>query len=165
MPVDLSSPQGFNRFWADVVDQFRREAIDDHLQDGNLTPVQDHVVGPTTEEELAAQNAYPFVWSLAQSHTPNYATVSEDHGDLEIQVFLFAQDTNTKAAFDKARALLGRVVNNVEGSALVDDSGTAHASKVLLDSFQMDIGVSPGTNRAQVRSGQATFSVDVERRY
>lgn len=165
MPVDTTDQQGFNKFWDDTVGQFRAEAIENHVQDGNLTALEDHVTGPVTEQQLAAQNAFPFVWTVPQSHSPAYATVNTDQGDLQMQVVMFAQDTDPEAAFTKARVLLGRVVNNVEGSALVDDSGTAHAASVDLTNFQMDIGISPGDSRAQVRSGQAIFSINVERPY
>ena len=56
MPVDLSNPSGFNEFWTSTVDQFRKEAIDDHLgSNENLEPVEDHITGPVTEQQLRAQ--------------------------------------------------------------------------------------------------------------
>lgn len=164
MPVDLSNPQGFNQFWEDTVDQFRAEAVDNHLSGGNLDPVNDHVTGPVDSNTLASQYSFPVVWSVPMNHSPAYATVSTDQGALSMRVVVFAADTDAQTAFDKARVLGGRIVNNVEGSALVDGSGTAHAARVDLDDFQMD---SRPVNQkgAQVKFSELAFSVHVERSY
>lgn len=165
MPVDLSDPQGFNQFWDDVVGQFRKEAVDDHLQNGNLQPVNAHVTGPVDQDTLASQYAFPVVWSIPTNHSPAYATTSTDQGDLSMTVVVFASDVEPQAAFDKARHLGGRIVNNVEGSALVDDTGTAHAAQVRLDDFQMDSRPVTNQGGAQVKFCEMAFAIDVERRY
>jgi len=167
MPVDLSNPSGFNEFWKNTVDQFRTEAIDDHTgSGGDLEPIEYHHTGPVSESQLRAQNAYPWVWSVPQTHTPSYATINTDQGELQMQIVVFAQDTDPQSAFDKARALLGRIVNKVEGSALVDSNGNAQAAQVRLDTFDMDSGVSPGgSSRAQTRAGMAIFNIEIERSY
>lgn len=163
MPMDLSNPSGFAKWWDDTVGQFRKEAIDDPMADGNLTVLNNHVTGPITAEQLAAQQAYPFVWSVPQNHSPSRATVSTDHGTLQVQVVTFAADTDADTAFRKAVHLAGRIVDNVEGSALVDDSGSAHAAEVSLTNFQPDYQASPGEARAQVRTCQAIFDIETER--
>lgn len=165
MPVDMSNPTGFNQFWEDTVDQFRKEAIDDPMNGGNLDALNDHKTGPITADQLEAQQAYPFAWTVPQNHSPAYATAASDHGTLQMQVVMFAADAEAKAAFDKARTLLGRVVNNVEGSALVDSNGTAHAAQVKLQTFQMDFQASPGASRAQIRTAQGMFGIEIERNY
>lgn len=164
MPVDLSNPQGFNAFWEATVDQFRAEAIDNHLDGGNLDPLNDHVTGPVDANTLASQYAFPIAWSVPLNHSPAYSTVSTDQGDLSMRVVVLASDTEPQAAFDKARTLGGRIVNNVEGSALVDDSGTAQAARVDLDDFQMD-SRPVAQQGAQVKFAELAFSIHVERSY
>lgn len=163
MPVDLSNPTGFNRFWQEVVGRFRSEAVDDPMDGGNLDALEDHITGPVTADQLRAQNAYPFAWSVPRNHSPAYATVTEDQGTLQIQVVIFAADADPELAFEKARVLAGRVVDNVEGSALVGPNGKAAASQVSLQNFQMDFQASPGDSRAQTRTAQTLFGVEVER--
>lgn len=164
MPVDTSNPQGFNQFWEETVDQFRAEAVDDHLDGGNLDPVNSHITGSVDADTLAAQYDFPVVWSIPTNHSPNYATISTDQGTLTMNVVVFAADTDPDAAFTKARVLGGRIVNNVEGSALVDDSGTAHAARVDLNDFQTDSR--PVANQgAQVKFAELSFAVEVERDY
>ena len=165
MPVDLSGQTGFNKFWSDTVGQFRAEAIDDHLNGGNLDAVNDHVTGPVDQQTLASQYAFPVIWSIPTNHSPAYATIATDQGALTIRVVVFATDTDPETAFDVARVLGGRVVNNVEGSALVDDSGTAHAAKVELADFQMDSRPVNNQGGAQLKFAELQFSVEIERRY
>jgi len=164
VPIDLGDPQGFNRFWENTVGAFRAEAIDDHLDGGNLDPVNAHITGVADANTLAAQYDFPVIWSTPTTHSPTYATVATDQGALSINVVIFAADTDPDAAFQKARVLGGRIVNNVEGSALVDDDGNANASKVELDEFRTD---SRPVNQqgAQVKFAEVAFDVDVERRY
>jgi len=164
MPMDLSSPQGFNQFWEDTVEQFRAEAIDDHLNGGNLDVVNDHVTGPVDQNTLAAHYAYPVIWTIALNHSPNYATTATDQGVLSVRAVAFASDTDAETALSKARTLGGRMVNNVEGSALVDDQGDAHAANVRLIDFQLDSRPVTGQG-AQVKFCEIQFGIDVERRY
>lgn len=164
MPVDLSNPSGFNQHWVDVVTQFRKEAIDDHLSGGNLDVINDHITGPVDPQTLAAQYAFPVVWSLPTSHSPAYDTVATDHGALDITVTVFAADTDAETAYQKARELGGRIVNNVEGSALVNDQGDAEAARVDLTQFDMDTRPATG-NGAQVKYSEANYQVQTERNY
>lgn len=164
MPVDLSDPSGFNKFWDDTVGAFRDEAIDDHIDGGNLDPLNDHVTGAVDSDTLAAQYAFPVVWSVALNHSPAYATTATDQGDLTMRVVVFASDTDPDLALQKARVLGGRIVDNVEGSALVDDAGNAQASKVELDDFQLDSRPVSGQG-AQLKFAELAFSVNVERKY
>jgi hypothetical protein len=156
MPMDLSNPTGFNKFWA--------EAIDDHLDGGNLDAVNEHITGAVDPDTLAAQYAFPVVWSVPTNHSPDYATVATDQGTLSFQVVTLAADTDPDIALQKARTLGGRIVNNVEGSALVDDSGTAHAARVDLDDFQLDSRPISGQG-AQVKYCELAFAIRTERRY
>jgi hypothetical protein len=164
MPVDLTDPQGFNKFWEETVGQFRAEAIDNHLDGGNLDPLNSHVTGAVDADTLAAQYDFPVVWSIPTNHSPNYATITTDQGALTINVVVFAADTDPDAAFQKARVLGGRIVNNVEGSALVDDNGDAHAGRVDLNDFQTDSRPVAGQG-AQVKFAELSFAVQVERDY
>lgn len=164
MPIDLSNPTGFNQFWTDTVSQFRTEAIDDHLNGGNLDPVNDHITGPVDATTLAAQYAMPVVWSVPTTHSPAYATISTDQGTLSMRVVVFAEDTDPSTAFDKARELGGRIVNNVERSALVDSNGNAQAAEVLLDDFQMDSRPVTNQGGAQLKFCELAFSIEVERK-
>lgn len=164
MPVDLSSQAGFNSFWEGVVGEFRRIAIDDPMDGGNLDDVTTHLRGAVDQDTLVNQHAYPLVWSVPLNHSPSYATVNTDQGTLSMRVVVLAADTDPETAFRKARTLAGRVVNNVEGSALVDQNGDAQASTVELQDFQMDSR--PLTSKgAQVKFGETQFSIDVERTY
>jgi len=164
MPVDFSNPSGFNQFFDAVVDQFRTEAIDDELSGGNLDPVNDHVTGAVDSDTLAAQYDMPVIWSVPLNHSPSYATISTDQGTLSMRVVVLAADMDGDTALKKARVLGGRIVNNVEGSALVDSNGDAQASKVLLDDFQLDSRPVSGQG-AQVKFCELAFSIDVERKY
>lgn len=164
MPVDLSNPQGFNAFWEDTVEHFRAEAIDDHLDGGNLDPVNDHVTGSVDADTLASQYAMPIVWSTPTNHSPAYATVGTDQGTLSMNVVVLAADQNPDSALQKARVLAGRIVDNVEGSALVDDSGTAHAGRVDLQDFQVDSRPVSGQGAA-VKFTELSFGIQVERQY
>lgn len=165
MPLDLSNPQGFNQFWEETVDQFRLEAIDSHLDGGNLDVVNAHETGPVDQNTLQSQYAFPVIWSVPLNHSPSYATTATDHGDLSMRVIVFCQDADAQTAFDKARVLGGRVVNNVEGSALVDQNGDAHAGNVLLDDFQMDSRPVNNQGGAQLKFCEVMFSISVERPY
>lgn len=165
MPVDLSNPTGFNKFFEDTVGQFRAEAIDDHLADGgSLDELNDHVTGAVDSDTLAAQYAFPIVWSVPLNHSPAYATTATDQGTLSMRVVVFAADTDPDFALRKARHIGGIIVDNVEGSALVDDSGTAHAARVDLDDYQLDSRPVSGQG-AQVKFCELAFSIQVERRY
>lgn len=164
MPVDLSDPEGFNAFWEDTVGQFRQEAIDDHLDGGNLDPVNSHVTGIVDGDTLAAQYDFPVVWSVPTNHSPAYETVRTDQGALTMNVVVFAADTDPDKAFTKARVLGGRIVNNIEGSALIDDDGNANAARVDLNDFQTDSR--PVANQgAQVKFAEISFGINVERDY
>jgi len=164
MPVDLSNPTGFNKYWTDTVGQFRAEAVDDHIDGGNLDPVNDHVTGVVDADTLAAQYDFPVIWSVPTNHSPAYATVATDQGTLNMRVVVFAADIDPDAALTKARVLGGRIVNNVEGSALVDDSGTAHAGRVDLNDFQLDSRPVSGQG-AQLKFAELAFGIQVERNY
>lgn len=164
MPVDLSNPTGFNRYWEETVGQFRAEAVDDHLDGGNLDPINDHVTGPVDADTLASQYAFPVVWSVPTNHSPAYATVNTDQGTLSMRVVVFAADTDPDMALTKARVLGGRIVDNVEGSALVDDSGDAHAARVDLNDFQLDSRPVSGQG-AQLKFAELAFGIQVERNY
>lgn len=166
MPLDLDPSTGFNAYWDDTVSQFRKEAIDDHLADGDvLDAVNSHVTGPVDADTLFAQYAFPIIWSIPTNHSTAYATTSTDHGALSMRVVVFATDTDPDIAFQKARVLGGHIVDNVEGSALVDDSGTAHAARVDLDDFQMDSRPVANQGNAQVKFCELSFSIQVERPY
>jgi hypothetical protein len=165
MPLDMSDPRGFNAFWEDTVDQFRLEAIDQHLDTGNLSAVNVHETGPVDQNALQSQYAFPVIWSVPTNHSPAYATTNTDHGDLGMRVVVFASDVDAQTAFDKARTLGGRVVNNVEGSALVDQNGDAHAANVLLDDFQTDSRPVNNQGNAQLKFAELAFSINVERPY
>lgn len=164
MTVSFSNPQGFNKYWEDTVGQFRKEAIDDELSGGNLDPVNAHITGPVDANTLAAQYEFPVVWSIPTDHSTAYATTSTDQGDLNMRVVVFAADTDPQSAFKKARVLGGRIVNNVEKSALVDQNGNAQAASVDLDQFQMDTRTVPQKG-AQLKFNEQTWSINVERRY
>lgn len=165
MALDMNPSSGFNAFWDDTVSQFRAEAIENHLDDGdNLDVINTHVTGAVDADTLQAQYAYPFVWSIATNHSPAYATTATDHGDLSMRVVFFAADYDPDTALQKARVMGGYCVDNVEGSALVDDTGTAHAAKVELDDFQLDSRPTSGDG-AQVKFAELAFSIDVERKY
>lgn len=165
MTVDFSNPQGFNKFFEDTVRLFREQAIDDHLADGeDLDAINDHVTGAVDADTLAAQYNWPIVWSVPMNHSPAYATTTTDQGTLSIRVVVFAADTDPDTALQKARVLGGRIVTNIEGSALIDDQGKAHAARVDLDDFQLDSR--PMSNQgAQVKFCELAFSIQVERHY
>lgn len=163
MPMDLDDDSGFNQFWDDTISAFRKEAIDDHLDGGNLDAVNDHVIGPVDSTTLAAQYAMPVVWSVPTGHSPAYATTATDQGTLSMRVVTFAKDQHQPTAFKKARVLGGRIVDNVEGSALVVD-GRANASKVELDDFQTDSRPVSGQGAA-LKFAELAFSIEVERKY
>lgn len=164
MPVDLSNPTGFNKYWTDTVGQFRAEAVDDHIDGGNLDPVNAHVTGAVDADTLAAQYDFPVIWTVPTNHSPAYATVNTDQGTLNMRVVVFAADIDPDKALTKARVLGGRIVNNVEGSALVDDSGTAHAGRVDLNDFQLDSRPVSGQG-AQLKFAELAFGIQVERNY
>lgn len=164
MPVDNTNPTGFNAFFEDTVAQFRAEAIDDHLNGGNLDPINTHITGPVDANTLASQYAFPVVWSIPTNHSPAYATVNTDQGTLTMNVVVFAADTDADSAFTKARVLGGRIVNNVEGSALVDGNGDAQAARVDLTDFQTD-SRPVAEQGAQVKFAELGFAVQVERNY
>jgi len=164
MPVDLATQTGFNDFWEGVVGTFRRVAVDDPMNGGNLDGVTTHLKGAVDQDTLLNQHAYPVVWSVPLNHSPNYATVDSDQGTLSMRVVVLAADVDPETAFRKSRTLAGRIVNNVEGTALVDQNGDAQASNVELQDFQMDSR--PLTSKgAQVKFAEVQFSIDVERRY
>lgn len=168
MPVtNLSSPSGFSKDWDDVVTAFREVAIDTPMSSGNLTDLNDHVKGPVTGETLAAQYAYPLVWSVPRSWTANYETTAADHGVLQVQVIIFAKDEDQEYAFRKARHLLGNVVTNVEADRSLSGGTTDAAGKVgraEMTNFQMDFTLSTGQGqRAQLTWGQALFDLHVKR--
>ena len=162
--VDLSNPSGFNAFWERVIDAFRQVAIDDPMGGGNLDPVNEHVTGPVSAQNLRSQYAFPIVWSVPEGHTPAYDTISTDQGDIRMRVVTFAADTDPQRAFDVARALAGRIVNNVEGNRSLVIDGSANAEATFLDDFQMDFRVTDGNERAQVKYAQMFFDVETKRR-
>jgi len=164
MPVDMSDPSGFNAYWEATLTRFRAEAIDDHLDGGNLDPINDHVTGAVDQDSLASQYAFPVIWSVPSGHQPTYETVATDQGTIQVTVVVLAADTNPDMAFQKARTLGGRIIDNVEGSALVDDSGRAHASRVDLNEFILDNRPVSGKG-AQVKFAEIDFNIEVERRY
>jgi hypothetical protein len=164
MPVDMSSPSGFNAYWEGTLTRFRAEAVDDHLDGGNLDPINDHVTGAIDQDTLASQYAFPVVWSVPSGHQPTYETVATDHGTMPVTVVVLAADTDPDMAFQKARTLGGRIIDNVEGSALVDDSGTAHASRVDLNEFIVDNRPVSGKG-AQVKFAEIDFNIQTERNY
>lgn len=162
---DTPEPGSYNEWWTDIVGAFRSVAIDDHLADGeNLDRLNDHITGPVSSDSLASQYQYPVIWSVPQSHTPAYDTVSTEHGDIQVQVVVFATDVEPDAAFQKARALAGRVIDNVEANRSLVIDGTSHGD-VFLDSLQMDFQSYPGSPRAQLKFAQMLFSIDINRRY
>lgn len=153
----------FNDFWEDVVGAFRTVAIDDAMDGGNLDGLNDHVTGPVTDQHLAAQYAFPIVWSVPESHTPDYATVRSDQGDLRVRVITFAADADPQTAFDEARELGGHIVDNVEANRSLVVDGSAHAEGVWLSEFQMDFRVTMGNERAQVKFCQMFFDINTKR--
>lgn len=163
MPIDFSNPEGFNAFFEGTVGAFRSEAIDDHLSGGNLDPVNDHITGAVDADTLASQYDFPVVWSVPTNHSPAYATTATDQGTLSMRVVTFAADHDPDVAFKKARVLGGRIVNNVEGSALIVD-GRANASKVELADFQTDSRPVSG-NGAVLKFAELAFNIEVERKY
>jgi len=133
------------------------------MEDGNLEDLNAHVTGPQTDQGLAAQYAFPVVWTVPEGHTPDYTTVRSDQGDLRIRVITFAADTDPEAAFDRARKLGGRIVDNVEANRSLVVDGDAHAEGTWLSEFQMDFRVTTGNERAQVKYCQMFFDIDVKR--
>lgn len=154
----------FNDFWDDVVSAFRQVAIDDPMDGGPLDDVNDHVTGPTTDQNLSAQYAFPVIWSVPEGHTPDYTTTASDQGDLRVRVVTFAADTDPEAAFDRARMFGGHVVDAVEANRSLVVDGDAHAEGVWLSDFQMDFRVTTGNERAQVKYCQMFFDIGVKRR-
>jgi len=173
MPIELDNPSGFSKTWDDIVTAFREVAIDQPMNGGNLTdaggdPVlNDHITGPVNGQTLAAQYAYPVVWSVPQQWTADYQTTAADQGQLQLQVVVFTADADQETAFRKARELLGRIVNNVEADRSLSGGTTDAAGKVggtWLTNFQMDFTLSAGQgNRAQITWGQALFDIDAKR--
>lgn len=163
MTIDLSTQTGFNGFLDRLITRFRDQAINSELDGGNLDAVNQHVEGPINTDQLSSQYAYPILWSVPQTYSTAYDTVASDHGELQIQVIVVASDADPKVAFEKARVVIGRVIGNVERSALVD-AGEAAASNVRLENLQLDFEARRGGNRAQLRYAQAVFGIDAERR-
>ena len=170
--IDLSDPSGFNEYWTDTVDAFREVAIDGPLADpaSNLTtadgdPVLNaHVTGPVSDQNLAAQYAFPIAWSVPEGHTPSYDTVSTDQGDIRMRVVTFAADTDPDRASKVARALGGRIVDNVEANRSLVVDGDVHAEGTFLTEFQADFRITSGNERAQVKYCQMFFDIGTKRR-
>lgn len=165
--MELVDETGFNAFWDGAVDTFRNLVIDEPMEPGgNLEPVNNHVTGPIDANGLANQNAYPFIMSVPMNWSPNYATNTTDQGVLEMQVVAFAADIDIDVAFEKARVLGGRIVDNVEDNrALVDDEGRANASAVWLDDFQMDFTPSGAQSNQQIKYCNLVFRIEAKRSY
>lgn len=180
MPLDMSNPEGFTAFLFDVFDAFREVAIGvyegddpddwtvpDNLLDADGDPVlNDVAVGPVVEDALASQHAYPLAWVVPQTYTPSYETSATDQGELQVQVVIFATDTDPWSALKKAATISGRIVNNVEADrALTTASIDNDAAATWLTNYQLDFQATPGNERAQLKFCQMLFGVNVERRY
>lgn len=175
MSIDLSNPSGFSKTWDDIVTAFREVAIDNamaaggNLHDGSAgEPIlNDHITGPVDGQTLAAQYAYPVVWSVPQTWTADYRTNASDQGELQVQVVIFTQNQDQDRAFREGRELLGRIVNNVENDRSLSGGSTDAAGKVggtWMTNFQMDFTMSTGQGtRAQLTWGQALFQIDAKR--
>lgn len=165
--MNLDDQNGFNAAWDDVVTTFRKVAIDDPMDGGNLDVLNSHAQGPIDANGLANQMAYPFVMSVPMNWDPDFATTASDQGTLNIQVVAFAADAELEIAFEKARILGGRIVNNVEANqSLVDpETGRARGDAFLTD-FQMDFTPSGGpNNRQQVKFCNLQFGIEAKRHY
>jgi len=170
--IDLSNPQGFSKFWDDVVTAFREVAIDNPMQaGGNLydsddgQPVfNDHIKGPVDGQTLASQYAYPVVWSVPQNWSPAYDTTASDEGTLSLQVVVFTQDADQEVGFRKARELLGRITNNVENDRSLSGGSTDAAGKVggtwLMD---FNLNFTLGQQKGQLTYAQGLFDIEAKR--
>lgn len=180
MPLDMSNPQGFTAFLFDAFDAFREVAVgtyegDDpanwtvpsNLEDANGDPIlNDVAVGPVVEDALASQHAYPLAWVVPQTYTPAYETSATDQGDLQVQVVIFATDTDAWTALKKAATISGRIVNNVEADrALTGASVDNDVAATWLTNYQLDFQATPGNERAQLKFCQMLFGLNVERKY
>ena len=165
MPVDTSNQTGFNDAWDQLVSSFRAVAIDNHTDQGEaLEDLKNHITGPTNGQELAAQVAYPVVWTLPTSWNPSYDTVSTDQGVLEIRAVVIGNNTDQQVAFDDARILLGRIVNNIENDPELAGAGDPVASRTWLADFQMDDRVNrSGDQRAQLKFATGLFRITAKR--
>lgn len=173
MTLDLSNPSGFSKFWNDVVTAFREVAVDNatnsggNLHDGSDPVINDHIKGPVDGQTLASQYAYPVIWTVPQQWVPAYQTNASDQGEMQIQVVAFTMDQDAETGFQKARELLGRIVNNIEDDRSLSGGSTDAAGSIgrtELTNFQMDFVLSTeGGQRAQLTWGQALFDLHAKR--
>ena len=170
---DPANYAGFTRFQLRILDRFRRVAVDDHLQEGNLDGTGDspevtaHETGIVSSEQLFRQYDLPIAITIPTGTTTESRTMGADTARLTFSTSAWVSDYDQPYGMTEAQVIVGNIVNNVEENrTLFDGQGQDPlAEDTTLVSTDYDFVLNAGVQSSRhLKFGTAEFEVRTKRR-
>lgn len=162
-PANLS---GFNQFYFEIVNRFRDEAIDAHIDSGNLSDLTAHVPGIVAPGQLLNHFEPPLVFSVLGTYDGEPRTTLKEQGELNIDVAVFNWDYSRVDPhnLDYTVNLTNIVIDNVEDKRTLTDSTDQHplANDVAFGPLEPDYEFSQ-ENNAILQWVSVQFTIDALR--
>jgi len=168
---DSANYEGFTRFHLELLERFRRVAIDDALESGNLSGAGDnpdvsyHETGVVDERQLLAQYDLPIVISIPTGIPTEPRTTGADETRLEVSVSAWVADYDQPYGLAEAGIIVGNVINNVEEnpSLTLPDGSDPLASDAKLQRMDFDFALNVQDKR-HLKFATADFEIATKRR-